>query len=495
MAVFKACQAALRKAVAPETTIPSAPQPSLFELGRNGPDKLEPLASDRSAAGWLAMIPETWKAAMHPDVSNLLQHHSKGLCFTVIGIAMALLIVIARRTFGAWCEWYSRYAWLLGCSVGTIVLLLWFYGVTRRLAGLPGGEQWAWKQGTSIWPTEMMRLLITCCVVTTFIWSWKHYAMSRKNLEKEYCLAPSDLPSEPTEHLVSNSAVALFGAYVKEARKSQRAQRVALATLAYLFIGFGMVFLIEGDLPARPHIRGQSSHALDTSLMFLSVVCFLSLVFYVLDAVIISARLLREISKQDTVWPPALLQKYRQRFQVEDKDLAGYLDVRFAAEKSEETGRLILLPFVIQFLFIISRNSYFDAWTWPGTLVAIFACNILLACAGWIILRRSARTIRKSAIKKLDESLNEVSLNIRNVLQTVHKPTGWRDLWRSFFGESRKAIAAGSGKVSGTAASLKARRSGLLEMQKHVKGEQRGAYSPLFQDPALLAVLIPSGVF
>ena len=41
----------------------------------------------------------------------------------------------------------------------------------------------------------------------------------------------------------------------------------------------------------------------------------------------------------------------------------------------------------------------------------------------------------------------------------------------------------------------KHRHDGLLKMQKQIEEERRGAYAKFFQDPALAAMLLPSGIF
>ncbi|HEY8994095.1 MAG TPA: hypothetical protein VIM71_05505, partial [Lacunisphaera sp.] len=146
----------------------------------------------------------------------------------------------------------------------------------------------------------------------------------------------------------------------------------------------------------------------------------------------------------------------RRQFRVRDRDMDGYLDVQFAAEKSEETGRLIYMPFMIQFLFILSRNSYFDHWTWPATLVFIFVGNFFLACTAWGILRHSARNIRKRAQEDLREAIHQAAL----------------------LGDPDKN-----------------RHDDLLKMQQRIEEERRGAYARFIQDPALLAMLLPSGIF
>jgi len=119
-----------------------------------------------------------------------------------------------------------------------------------------------------------------------------------------------------------------------------------------------------------------------------------------------------------------------------------------------------LLPFIIQFLMLLARNSYFDNWTWPPALVVVFVCNVLLAVAAWCLLRATAQKVRVSALKQLKSSL----LNVRFQLASA-----------------------------GSADTLAKDKLALKEMIKRIEQEKAGAYSRIIQDPALLAVMLPTG--
>ena len=60
-------------------------------------------------------------------------------------------------------------------------------------------------------------------------------------------------------------------------------------------------------------------------------------------------------------------------------------------------------PFVVLFLMIISRLTYFDRWDWPLSLVAIIGLNSLYAIVAAAILRRSAERTRSESLTTLRE--------------------------------------------------------------------------------------------
>ena len=295
VAVYNACQAALIKAANPSAVISPLPQPSLFELGRNGPFQLNPLTESSSQSVGVGVV-EAWRAAMERIVPKPSPGQKLGLCLALAGMLVASLLIITTRKPENWWQCVVGYRWIIGWVGLSFVMLCGFYGMSRFFAELPGGEPWAWKQGTSIWPTEMLRLFISCSVITTFIWAWQHYLKSRAGLVKTYFLDGSPSVGSPGMALTENSAVALFQNYVRNASRGARAKRVSSATIAYMLVAFGMVFLVDGAMPARLHIRGELARGWDMCLLVLSIVCFLALVFYVLDAVLISAELLYRLS-------------------------------------------------------------------------------------------------------------------------------------------------------------------------------------------------------
>ena len=472
VAVFEATRAALRKAT--NGTVPGCPPAAIFELGRQGAHALMTSATNTVATQSAAVVSVPWAhwvgfglllGGFLVSAHGISQNHGIGHHFLVAG-----KLSVKAGPLTTLVKYFKAGVGRLECCVLlSLILLGCFYGVTRLWAMLPNNEPWAWTHGISVWPTEVLRLVIILAVFTTLVWTWGGYKKSLSALEEDYCL--NDSPKL--------SAAKLFDHYKLQTRGWARTWRVLIATLAYMAMAFGAVFLIDGELPPRPHVRGPLSRGIDVCMMVCSVFAFLGLIFYLLHYVSMSARLLSKLRITRAVWPPRLLGRYRKEFHVQNNDLDGYIDVKFAADKSEETGKLILLPFVIQFVFILSRNKYFDNWSWPGTLIGIFVCNFILVFIVWRILRQSAKQIRKKASEALEKSIEEadaVSHEAARMLR-MHGPA---------------ALAApGSPAIS---TPHEKRRAGLRKLKKLVDDERRGAYSPVFQDPALLALFIPSGI-
>ena len=90
---------------------------------------------------------------------------------------------------------------------------------------------------------------------------------------------------------------------------------------------------------------------------------------------------------------------------MDQKDLPEWLGIQFIAKRTEAVGRLIFYPFIVLFLMIVSRNSFFDHFDWPISLLLLFGLLAAYAIVCVITLRNSAEKARKQAIRQLKEKL------------------------------------------------------------------------------------------
>ncbi len=431
VAVHRAMQSALAmtKGAPP---VSGADQPLLFEIGRNGAVQL-PLphadgTTDSSGA-----------AKARFEVRNYVGLGGLVLLLVVIGV-----FFFPQENPASSVGHYIGFSFI---GIGALLVLIAFF--EHR----PGTERWSYKDGTSSWPTEICRAIVIASVISGIRWSWLQYKASTKRIRSLFKI--NDTPAAPGSPKTVVAAH-IFNQYVDRTQLRPRFRRALGWGLGYAAFGSGLLFLIDGGVPETPHIRGEAARMFDMIMLGTSVFAFLTLLFYVLDAVRSTTRLFRMLSEDATVWPLDLLQEKEAKHGVSGDALAGFLDVRFVAEKSQDTGRIILLPLAIQLLFIFSRNSYFDNWTWPTGLIVIFSCNILLALGAWYILRRCAKKIRDAALEEIDEQ-----------------------------------CALKSGEAEAPTREV---RKNLTTLKRLIAEEHRGAYARFFQDPALLAVMVPSGL-
>src|SRR5207247_5795001 len=61
-------------------------------------------------------------------------------------------------------------------------------------------------------------------------------------------------------------------------------------------------------------------------------------------------------------------------------------------------------PFVILFLIVVARSSFFDRWSIPLPLVLVVLLSVALAVVAPFMLRRAAERTRKTALECLNKS-------------------------------------------------------------------------------------------
>ena len=259
------------------------------------------------------------------------------------------------------------------------------------------------------------------------------------------------------------SATHLFLDLVDRARLRRRYGRIVWWTVCYLTFGFGLFFFL--GTPARPY-RGGVAAGVDLAALMLSVIGLVMVTFYVLDSTSLIRRLLRPLADKVTHWPQRVILAKADKLGLVNpaqadplaaKELSepveGYVDVRFAAQLTRELGMRFYLPFGLLLLMVISRNRMFDQWPWTLPLIAIhlLCLGLVFLCA--TMLRRTARRVREAAVERLDRLREQARLGFRNRLD----------------------------------------EKSLGMIRDRILAEREGAFARFIQDPALIAMLIPTG--
>jgi hypothetical protein len=368
-------------------------------------------------------------------------------------------------------------------------------------------EAWTMTDGVAIWPTEAIRLLAVILSVLFLITAARQHGSHCRTLWSSF-FSPGGTHSPPnawelwkslekwrkrigairikswnvrtTHSPIPNQvdATDLFRGYVVLAWPLSRHVRTWLMALMY-FIGAVAFVVLAGGVPDRRCIRGPCSLLFDNVLLLLSIFAFLGVLFYALDAARLAGTMLDCLNRGPTSWPHWLTRKRAREKCVREIDLDGWLDVQFAVEKTKETGRLMLYPFVIFLLLWVARSSFFENWTWPNSLIAVFALNFLLAAACWWCVRSSAANVRQRALSRL----HEVAKQIENGRE--------EEIWTP--GPLR---ISQSGQRSETTCIYPkadyAKRLG--ELGEEIEKERRAAFAPWVQDPTYAALFLPTGI-
>lgn len=477
--------------------------PRIFEIGHN---HLYDLTVDDPV---VLTTPETGPyadsagatAALHPPRYDLGPWFGAPADWAPL-IALSLLTILAVPVLaGVRPEQIQRHK-LFTTTSAFIVLAVLLAGVLVawivRLQGA-GGEPFAWFDGVSIWPTIAFRLVIIALAIHYIVKGLFDSKDSDEELQRHFRLkplseatpggappdalpqnaapyamlnkwrvfgrvvetpgAPGQPPAvsvqpviDPTRATLRASGISVFAQnlwweYKRRACLRSRLIRILPMVAAYCILGIAVVnFFGAPNAPAR----GWSSQWWDAFSLWLMILTSTLLNFFVLDGTYLNKRFIEYLGKTRTYWPNGAFEDFAEG--IDFHALTELMDIRFIAMRTRTVGAVIYFPFVIFFLTILSRNPFFDDWSWPVGLVLILGLNMALAIIAALMLRGVAEEARVHALDAIDQRL----------------------ITAKACGKSNEAAV-------------------LQSVRDRVAHEREGAFSILSQYPFIAAILLPSG--
>ena len=129
------------------------------------------------------------------------------------------------------------------------------------------------------------------------------------------------------------------------------------------------------------------------------------LVIYVTDATLICWRFLMEMRRFRSIWPDAALALYHKKLNIKGKPVAELMDVEFVGKRTACITKLILYPFIVLTLLIVSQSPLLDDMPpdWPRLITMGAAFAVILLCA--VGLPIAAERLRDVAIGRLSDQV------------------------------------------------------------------------------------------
>ncbi len=496
------------------------PDPEMAERVRNGAAAPRLFEVARTGA-WDLSEADPGKRPLHPDPPAKAPF---GPTAVWLAFAMVVAVLVASsprliRRVSPHC-WEAdgrervqlRFArWLLVAAAVVLARVIW---ISVKDVG---GEPFAFLEGISIWPTEMLRFMAGVFSVVALIHAAGDLRQLHRRLAARYGLAESPVDSDDDTTSASwgwlrrlpwlDGWLGLLSRLERWVRRTpwlDRWQRrlsrlgrwlwlstwrpddaescddndpdhtIPVADLwrdylhysrprlrwVRVMIGFiGLVGLLLWMMhvlrPPVVPVRGTFAARADSVILVASVLCVWLLTLWVFDVTRLSERLVGWFATRATDWPPAAVERIRAETGLDGYEGSEVLEVRLIAEHTDVASRLVVLPFVAVFLMIVSRASLFDGWTWPLAIVAVFAILFGFCLGSAVMLRLAAERARRATLS---------SLRRRQVALVSD--------------ESKEA----------------ARRSRQIEIAiKSVEGIRQGAFARWSQHPILRAVMLPFG--
>ncbi|MGZ5543986.1 MAG: hypothetical protein ACXWIU_04885, partial [Limisphaerales bacterium] len=330
------------------------------------------------------------------------------------------------------------------------------------------GQPFAWLDGISLWPTEVIRVIAIVFGVAMLAKMRFDLQRETRKTKDEFGLPPTatqrgawqrllKLHEWPTFSIggwhskaVSGDAIdanVLWAEYADRGCELFRYARAARTVVVAFAFAASLLLLLP--IPVLPH-RGDFSRIFDVSTLVCCIVVLFLVTFYVSDASHLCGKCISILNKHRTLWPRNGMVTPDQAMLEGTADL---LDIRFIARRTAEVGKMIYYPFLIIVLLLVARNAMFAAWHWSLYLYIIFGLNIGYAFLAAVRLRQIAEKARKLALKRLREK----------ELQAI-------------------ASKAKSFKLDY-----------LRNCITQVEEENTGAFAPLFHQPIFKAALMPFG--
>lgn len=369
-------------------------------------------------------------------------------------------VVAMMAVFGlaiSWClrqlmvDLWQRRPYAIGTVAATaasgvyLVSVIWMIG---HISAQAGEEPLSWLGGVSVWPGALIRNAAGLLAVVLFLHSVDRLRKGEKAIDEEFFKAETDHASQEQalqrksarwfqetwfpsangeEHASRNRAHEVWQEYKNWTRAPRCCVRVALGVLAIM--GLVVVMLMELGMPTAP-VRGPASTRLYLAMVGPSFFLMIVMLVWTLDRVALCSLFLRRLYGSQGVpkrsgWSADVQQKFcgyctaapdqtaGAAAQIDDEDAAqSYIDLRLSARISRHVGGIIVYPFILALLLIVSRARYLDNWDMTPGFLGIILMILLLMTLGAYTLRQNAERIRRYTIEQL-EAL-EVRLQAKN---------------------------------------------------------------------------------
>jgi hypothetical protein len=336
------------------------------------------------------------------------------------------------------------------------------------------GEPFAWAEGISLWPTQLIRYFaFFLCAFFIYRVLWPS--------EKEQNEMPGKfipaLLDDATKAAIDKDRRTLFRWFEKYERSSlsinvatlwaeyralgtwrERMRRLWIPVMCYVGVCAGLIYAF-GGAPNTPY-RGAFSYWVNIVLVVTLVIAFVVLLFSVVDSIRLCSTFIRNLTWCRSDYPLVVRKNVRDSLYFDSLQpgcsLCDWIDMCLIAQLTERVGRQVYYPFIVLALMLVARSPLFDYWHTPVGLMLIFVLGFALAITCAIVLQRTAERARGVAIERMTRYLTHA--------KTKKGPSN-------------------------------ARITQIEMLLDDVRNLRRGAFVPFMQQPLMRAVMVPVGSF
>lgn len=302
--------------------------------------------------------------------------------------------------------------------------------IAQNLTEHGKGEPIAMLDGISLWPTVLLRafgIVLAVCFIRRVVCSLnknlKEIATELKlepepvSLWKQFCGMFEDIRctwKKIKDHFKSTrggksasscsfiDAKSAWETYIGHERFWPRCLRALLYTAGMFTIGMLVLVPIFG-MPVNPS-RGILAFDwyMGTTLAYVLLMQFLT--FFIFDATLFCL-FVNDLRRAQTLWPAATRKIYDGRLRLETKLVQDWIDLDFAAKRTNCIGSLIYFPFALIALLIVTRSTAFANFGPSLTILLMQGLSLAVVFACAIMLCWAAKKVRDTTRNHLEDGI------------------------------------------------------------------------------------------
>lgn len=299
-------------------------------------------------------------------------------------------------------------------AIGSSLLL--GLAASWHLSGSPDSEPFFWAEGVSIWPTELVRLLAGMLAIVFILTTLNFIRKSKARIEAEYL-----------HHSIPRPEAFDFAKIWTKHDSQTRGWTLAFKVLLGVILGVLLLLpiFISFERPSVP-ARGGSAQDFDWYVLRFSVAALYVLLVLVAYLSISCRKLLDDLRDHrlgfTTTWG-------RRHWRTLPKAVINdWFAIDVSAEYTTMFKTVTPYPLYVLFLLIVSRNNYFDHWTFPLSLVLAYMmmfgfstlCSIQLWSSGNKLRKDVLQNLEKASVTAYLEGDTILASNIEKVMQEVN---------------------------------------------------------------------------
>ncbi len=420
------CETQYHVSLTPEDRLYDAgPHPRLFEVGRTGPVDLSVVNRE----GIRTIHP------LRPDLASTDDHGplKRGVGFddtavaavVIIGLLIGTVVTWSNQRLWLWASGHPRLLGSLGLAIAAgYLIFLAAGGAAGILADHDGGEPFSLTAGVSVWPSELLRLLVVVLCLIFLGKGLRDLSNNGEAISREFRFdegSPSRFTfrsfwtnlqrvHHPVATMAGTTVDQAWSWYKEASRTPQRVARVLILFVLYIALIWSLERWVFDDEFIHP-CRGWLSCKTDWLMTLLSMSLVVLLNLTVFDAVMLCRRWIGWVTASTGGWSDQVQEEYLRDYglgqaqRTEFEKLKHLAVVDLIGQRTEVVNRIIRYPFIALLILMAARNDYFDIWNYPLIILCTWSLNVFLALLAAYLLYQAASKAKAAMLDGLSRQM------------------------------------------------------------------------------------------